>query len=76
MIFDIAGRSLEAVRDCFLALEAKTAKVGPKINEQVTKYMIAAGNKTILDAGQTVAFGDKNFEVVNEFVYLGARKTT
>jgi hypothetical protein len=38
--------------------------------------MIAAGNKTILDAGQTVAFGDKNFEVVNEFVYLGARKTT
>jgi hypothetical protein len=30
----------------------------------------------ILDAKQTVAFGkDKNFEVVNEFVYLGALVT-
>jgi hypothetical protein len=34
--------------------------------------MIYAGNRTILDAGQTVAFLDKNFEVVTEFVYLGA----
>jgi hypothetical protein len=45
------------------------------MNEQKTKYMIAAKNRTILDAGQTVAFGDKNFEVVNEFVYLGALVT-
>jgi hypothetical protein len=37
--------------------------------------MIAAGNRTILDSEQTVAIGDKNFEVVNEFVYLGARVT-
>jgi hypothetical protein len=29
----------------------------------------------ILDAGQTVAFGDKKFEVINEFVYLGALVT-
>jgi hypothetical protein len=43
-----------------------------KINEQRTKYMIAAEDRTILNAGQTMAFGDKNFEVVNEFVYLGA----
>jgi hypothetical protein len=56
------GRSLEA-------LETEAAKEGLKINEQKTKYMIAAGNRTIL--GQTVAFGDKSFEVVNKFVYLG-----
>jgi hypothetical protein len=35
----------------------------------------AAGSRTILDAGQTVAFGDKNFKVVNEFLYLGALVT-
>jgi hypothetical protein len=35
-----------------------------------TKYMIAVGNMTILGAGQTVTFGDKNFEVINEFVYF------
>jgi hypothetical protein len=50
----------------------RSSKSRAEINEKKTKYMIAAGNRTILDAGQTVAFGDKNFEVVNEFVYLGA----
>jgi hypothetical protein len=34
--------------------------------------MIRAGNRTMLDARQSVTFGDKNFEVINEFVYLGA----
>jgi hypothetical protein len=42
------------------------------IKEQKTKYVIAAENRIILDAIQTVAFNDKNFEVVNEFVYFGA----
>jgi hypothetical protein len=36
--------------------------------------MVAAGNRTILDAGK-LSFGDKNFEVLNEFVYLGALVT-
>jgi hypothetical protein len=39
---------------------------------RTTNKRIAAGNRTILDAGHTMAFGDKNFEVVNEIVYLGA----
>jgi hypothetical protein len=35
--------------------------------------MIAAQNDwTILDVGQSVAIGDKHFEVVKEFVYLGS----
>jgi hypothetical protein len=52
-------------------LEGETAKVGLKINEQKTKYMIAARNDTtIRDVGQSVAIGDKHFEVVKEFVYL------
>jgi hypothetical protein len=69
---DIVSRSLKAVHDAYLALEAKAAKVGLKINKQKTKYMIAAGNWTIHDAGQTVAFGDKSFEVVDELMYLRA----
>jgi hypothetical protein len=47
---DIVGKSLEDVRDAYLALEAKAAKIGLKIKKQNTKYMIAAGNGTILDA--------------------------
>jgi hypothetical protein len=52
-------------------LERETAKVGLRINEQNTKYILAAQNdRTIRDLGQSVAIGDKHFEVVKEFVYL------
>jgi hypothetical protein len=73
---DIVGRSQSAVRDAYLALEKDAAKVGLKINEQKTKYMIAVRNDgKIHDVGQSVAIGDKHFEVVKEFVYLGSLMT-
>jgi hypothetical protein len=54
-------------------LEIEAAKVRLKIK---TKYMIAAQNyRTIRDVGQSVAIGDKHFEVVKEFVYLGSLMT-
>jgi hypothetical protein len=60
----------------YLAWEKEAAKVELKINEQKPKYMIAAQNEmTIRDVGQSVAIGDKNFEV-KEFVYLGSLMTT
>jgi hypothetical protein len=53
---DIVCRSQSAVRDAYLALEREAAKVGLKITEQKTKYMIAARNdRTIRDVGQSVA---------------------
>jgi hypothetical protein len=68
---DIVGKSQSAVRNADLALKREAAKVGLKINEQNTKYMIAARNdRTIRDVGQSMAIGDKHFEVVKEFVYL------
>jgi hypothetical protein len=72
----VLGRSQSAVRDAYLALEIEAAKVGLKINEQKTKYMIAAQNdRTICAVRQSVAIGDKHFEVVKEFVYLGSLMT-
>jgi hypothetical protein len=66
---DIVGKSQSAVRNAYLALGGEA---GLKINEQETKYMIAARNDTtIRDVGQGVAIGDKHFQVVKEFVYLG-----
>jgi hypothetical protein len=41
---NIVGRSQSAVRNAFLALEREAAKVGLNLNEQKTKYMIAARN--------------------------------
>jgi hypothetical protein len=71
---DIVGRSQPAVRNAYLALKREAAKEGLKINEQKTKYMIVARNdrtiRDIRDVGQSVAIGDKHFEVVKEFVYL------
>jgi hypothetical protein len=60
---DIVGKSQLVVRDAYLALEREAAKVRLKINEQKTKYMVAAWNDmTIRDVGQSVAIGDKHFE--------------
>jgi hypothetical protein len=57
-------------------LEREAAKVWLKINEKKTKYMIAARNdRTIRDVGQSVVIGDKHFEVVKEFVYVGSLMT-
>jgi hypothetical protein len=57
-------------------LEREEAKVGFKMNEQKTKYMIADRNdRTIHDVGLNVAIGDKHFEVVKEFVHLGSLMT-
>jgi hypothetical protein len=83
-IFNKQTQLLAYTDDCWLEfknrprclpIEAEAAKIGIEINKQYTKYMIAAENRTILDAEQTVAFGEKNFEVVNKFVYLGALVT-
>jgi hypothetical protein len=55
---DIAGTSQAAIRNAYLVLEGESAKVGLKVNEQKTKYMIAARNdRTIRDVGQSVAIG-------------------
>jgi hypothetical protein len=73
---DIVCRSQAAVRDAYLALKSETAKVGLERNEQKTKYMIAARNDWMIRyVGQSVAIGDKHFEVVKEFVYLGSLMT-
>jgi hypothetical protein len=48
-------------------LEGETAKLGLKINEQKTKYMIVARNDRKIR--------DEHFEVVKEFVYLGSLMT-
>jgi hypothetical protein len=57
-------------------LEGEAAKVRLKINDQKTKYMIAARKDTMIhDVGQSVAIADKHFEVVKEFVYLGSLMT-
>jgi hypothetical protein len=59
------------------SIAAKLLKnCGPNLWNKKTKYMIAVRNDTtIRNVGQSVAIGDKNFEVVKECVYLGSLMT-
>jgi hypothetical protein len=65
---DIIGRSQAAVREAFLAPEREANKIGSKIKESKTKYIIAVGYEiTIRDVGQSVAFGEMNvYEIFSE----------
>jgi hypothetical protein len=57
-------------------LEREANKVGLKINESKTKYLIAAGtDRLIRDVGHSVVLGDKTFDVAKAFVYLGSLVT-
>jgi hypothetical protein len=73
MITTLSVGANQPPREAFLALERESNKVGLKINESKTRYKNAAGNnKTVRDVEQSVALGDKTFEVVKKFVYLGS----
>jgi hypothetical protein len=73
---DIVGRSQSAVQNAYLALEGEAAKVRLRLNEKKTKHMIAPRNdRTIRAVGQSVVIGNKLFEVVKEFLYLGSLMT-
>ena len=70
---DIIGRNVRCVKEVYLALERAANNVGLRVNEAKTKYMIASKKSHTEHAiGQNISIGDKNFEVVDEFVYLGA----
>jgi hypothetical protein len=58
---NIVGRSLEAIRNAYLGLEAETAKGGLKINKKKTKYMIAAGNRMGLGIQRRIQTANRCF---------------
>jgi hypothetical protein len=63
----IVGKSQLAVRNAYLALKREADKVWLRMKEKKTKYMIAGRNDTtIRDVGQSMAIGDKHFEVIED----------
>lgn len=70
----ISGRRVQDVKEAFEQLEKQTSKFGLVVNEQKTKFMEASRKKDFIQ-DQKMAFGTFNFEIVNEFVYLGSLLT-
>jgi hypothetical protein len=71
---DIIGRSVEAVKEKFVALERKGSDLGLRVNDAKTEYMIVTPSNRQLD--QNVTIDTHTFKVVNKFVYLGSQLNT
>jgi sorting nexin-29 len=70
---DIVGRNIRSITDAYSKMEREANKIGLYVNEEKTKLlMVAASERTKNFVGSHLKIGDKNFEVVNEFCYLGA----
>jgi hypothetical protein len=71
---DIVGRNIRAVSDAYLKLEREANRIGLRVNEDKTKFlMVSASERTRKLVGTHLVVGDKRFEVVKEFIYLGAQ---
>jgi Reverse transcriptase (RNA-dependent DNA polymerase) len=70
---DIIGRNIRAVTEAYSKLEREANRIGLHVNEDKTKFlMVSASERTRKIVGTQLVIGDKSFEVVKEFKYLGA----
>ena len=73
---DVIGRSLETVTEQYTRLKREAARMGLKVNVSKTKYMLANGSERDRNRlGSRVTIDGDEFEVVQEFVYLGSMIT-
>ncbi len=68
---DLAGRRQADVIDVFTSLKAEAAKLGLVINADKTKYMKTDNTSGSQQLGSHITIEGQQYEVVNEFVYLG-----
>jgi hypothetical protein len=69
---DIVGRNIRSVKDAYVKLEREANKIGLYVNVEKTKFlMIKPSPRTLSLVGTHLEVGNKKFEVVNEFTYLG-----
>lgn len=73
---DIIGRNVLDAKESFIGIETAAARMGLRVNEAKTKYMVTASTKHATRLGQNLTVDDYNFEVVGEFVYLGSTVTS
>lgn len=68
---DIIGRTLEDVKRAFTKIEREASKMGLAINADKTKLMQAVFRKSLC-VDKSVKVGNFEFEVVDDFIYLGS----
>ncbi|XP_065081445.1 uncharacterized protein LOC135704008 [Ochlerotatus camptorhynchus] len=74
---DIVGRTFQAVAEQYTRLKREAEKVGLKVNTSKTKYLLAGGTeRDTARIDRSVTIDGDEFEVVDEFVYLGSLVTS
>lgn len=71
---NILGRSIITIKEAFNNLEEAAKEVGLTVNEHKTKLVVQC-KKRKSRIGQNITIGNYNFEVVNNFTYLGSNIT-
>jgi hypothetical protein len=66
---DFIARSQPSFKEAFLALESAARKMGLRINQEETKYMITSQNT---NQSENTTIGNYKFEVVQIFTHLGS----
>lgn len=69
---DIGSRTHRGVEETFTSLEVEAEKLGLVVNEEKTKYMKTSSVALRQQDGDIINIGRHKFEIVDEFVYLGA----
>jgi hypothetical protein len=70
---DIIGRNIRSVKEAYSKLEKEANRIGLHVNQEKTKFLMVCPSQRTRDlVGTHLEIGDKRFEVVNEFTYLGA----
>ena len=68
---DLVSRNFPELVRSLEQLITAAESVGLKLNEEKTKYMISS--KETSPSGHNVSFGQRNFECVRDFIYLGTQ---
>jgi hypothetical protein len=70
---DIISRNIRAVKDAYSKMEKEANRIGLHVKEDKTKFlMVCLSQRTKNIVGSHLEVGGKRFEVVNDFLYLGA----
>src|ERR1700744_796821 len=68
---DVIGRTMDVIKEKVIALEEGGSNFGFKINDEKTEYMVVSSSDR--QYGPTVTINQHNFEVVDNFLYLGSQ---
>ena len=69
---DRVGRTINSVKEAFLALSKAASKMGLRITEEKTKFMQVTSKPVMISE---LIVGEQKFEVVQQFKYLGTNFT-